>query len=59
MFAWFSFSDRMSEISEQMTPKDRTGDNGRRPYKARARDSLIINQLDGDRSRIDSPVWHA
>ena len=24
----------MSEISEQMTPKDRTGDNGRRPYRA-------------------------
>ena len=40
----------MSEISEQMTPKDRTGDNGRRPYKARVRDSLNIDQLDRDRS---------
>ena len=36
----------MSEIFEQLIPKDRTGDNGRRPYKARVPDSLIIDQFD-------------
>ena len=45
----------MSEVSEQMIPKDRTGDNGRRPYKARARDSLIIDQLDRE---IEAEVTH-
>ena len=45
----------MSEVSEQMIPKDRTGDNGRRPYKAQARDSLIIDQLDRE---IEAEVTH-
>ena len=53
---WLKFiSDRMSEVSEQMIPKDKTGDNGRRPYKARARDSLIIDQLDRE---IEAEVTH-
>ena len=34
--------------SEQMTPMDRTGDNGCRPFNARDRDSLIVEQLDSD-----------
>ena len=29
-----------------MVPMDRTGDNGRKPFKARERDSLITDQLD-------------
>ena len=42
----FWFSDRMNDIPEQTNPMDRTGDNGRKPLKARVRVSLIIDQLD-------------
>ena len=39
-------------LSEQMTPMDTTGDNGCRPFHARDRDSLIVDQLDKVMSEI-------
>ena len=36
----------MNDTPEQTIPMDRTGDNGRKPLKARVRASPIIDQID-------------
>ena len=45
----------MNDVPEQMIPMDRTGDNGRKPFKARVRDSPITDQLDRE---IDAELTH-